>query len=93
MKQIVFLFVFFLSFSFDAEARHFTLSDSLLAENDSLVTNRINFKTQKRTGIDYIHKKTIPFLDSLAQFLINRKDVEIEIIRFHSPFGRQDYVV
>ncbi len=74
-----------------AEARHFTLSDSLLAENDSLITNSLFFKTHKKTGEEFIHKKSIPFLDSLATFLIKNKEVEIEIIRFHSPLVRNDY--
>ena len=91
MRSSTLILILLICTSLKAEANHFTLSDSIVSENDSLLTTSIFFKTQKKTGRVFIHRKSIPFLDNLAAFMLRIKPVEIEIIRFHSPMVRSDY--
>lgn len=74
-----------------ANAGHFVLTDTLVKENDTLITTNLNFKTHKKTKEESLHRKSIPFLDSLVSFMTYNNEVEIEIIRFHSPMVRPDH--
>lgn len=76
---------------FYAKADRFALSDTLVHENDSLITSGLFFKTDKKTKKEILLRKSLPFLDSLVSFLTFNKEVEIELIRFHSPMVRPDY--
>jgi peptidoglycan-associated lipoprotein len=74
MKQILFVFILSLGFSFYSLAQTFELNGSVFHEGDILQKN-ILFEYDKST----IQFQYIPFLDSLASFLKEHKKLSLEV--------------
>lgn len=74
MKQLILLFIFTVGFSYASFAQTFELKDSVFHKGD-ILRKQILFDCYKSN----IEIEYLPFLDSVAIFLIQHKNLTIEV--------------